>query len=236
MDTRPTVLITGATAGIGLALSQRLADRYRLVLCGRRPASQCADTLPEDALYVQADFSAPHGAVDAIEAALGEAQIELLHRVVINAGTGFYGSVELEHADAIRTTLDVNLVAPILLAKRLAPQLEAAQGKLVLIGSVAHRGSANMPSYAASKAGLAGFARSLESEWQGRIAVQIIHPGPTATQMHKKAGYDAGNLRRLFFPADEMADEIARVMDRPKSAATVSFGARLKRLARARSS
>lgn len=236
MEPRPIVLITGATAGIGLALAQRLAGRYRLVLCGRRTASQCVDTLPEGALYVQADFSAPHGAVDAIEAALGDAQIESLHRVVINAGTGFYGSVESEHADAIRTTLGVNLVAPILLAKRLAHHLETAQGKLVLIGSVAHRGSANMPSYAASKAGLAGFARSLESEWQGRIAVQIIHPGPTATQMHEKAGYDAGKLRRLFFPADEMADEIARLMDRPKSAATVSFGARLKRLARIRSS
>ncbi|MCR9138077.1 MAG: SDR family NAD(P)-dependent oxidoreductase [Alphaproteobacteria bacterium] len=236
MDPRPIVLITGATAGIGLALAQRLAGTHRLVLCGRRAGSEYPDELPDGALYIQADFKDPLGAVEAIETALDEAGIEALHRVVINAGTGYYGSVESERPDTIRETLDVNLTAPIVLARHMAPFLEKVRGKLVLIGSVAHRGAANMPTYAASKAGLAGFARSLESEWQDRTAVQIIHPGPTATEMHEKAGYDAGKLRRLFFSAAGMADEIALLMDGSKKTATVSFGARLRRLVGKRSS
>lgn len=236
MDPRPIVLITGATAGIGLALARRMAKDHRLVLCGRRGARECADNLPDGALYIQADFETPNDAVDAIDDALHEARIDALHRVIVNAGTGYYGSVDTERAATIRRTLDVNFAAPVLLARRMAPFLEKARGKLVLIGSVAHRGAANMPSYAASKAGLAGLARSLASEWQDRIAVQIIHPGPTATEMHEKAGYQAGKLRRLFFPAADMADEIARLTEGQKSSATVSISARLRRLLRARSS
>lgn len=229
-DPRPTVLITGATAGIGLALAKRLAKDYRLVLSGRRDRREFARGLPDDALYVQTDLEAPEHAIDAIETALSDSRIEALHRVIVNAGTGYYGSVETESPDTIRRTLDVNLVAPVLLASRMAPYLEKTHGRLVLIGSTAHRGASNMPSYAASKAGLAGLARSLSSEWQGRIAVQIIHPGPTATEMHQKAGYEAGRLQRLFFPAADMADEIARLMETRKVAATVSVGARLRRL------
>ena len=169
-------------------------------------------------------------AAGAFERALPEAGIDALDRLVINAGTGVYGGAETETAAAIRQTLDVNLAAPILLARRLAPYLEAARGKLVLIGSVAHRGSANMPSYAASKAGLSGLARSLDAEWSGRIAVQIIHPGPTATPMHAKAGYDPGRLKGLFFSAEGMAEEIGRLMDTRRRRATVSVAARLRRL------
>jgi len=230
MLTRPNAVITGATSGIGLALAHRMADAHSLVLSGRRSPEACVDLLPAGALYVTADLADPKAAADAFEQALSANGIERLDRLVINAATGVYGAAETETAAAIRETLDVNLAAPILLARRLAPHLEAARGKLVLIGSVAHRGSAKMPSYAASKAGLAGLARSLNAEWRGRIAVQIIHPGPTATPMHAKAGYDPGPLRQLFFSAESMADEIDRLMDTPRKTATVGAGARLRRL------
>ncbi len=234
MGSGPAILITGASAGIGLALANRLAGENRLVLSGRRSREECGDALPEGALYVQADLADPKRAVDAIEAALRTERIETVHRLVVNAGTGYYGPPDSEDAEKIRRTLDVNLTAPVLLARRMARRLEKAGGKIVLIGSVAHRGSPNMPAYAASKAGLAGLARSLASEWQGRIGVQLIHPGPTATGMHEKAGYQPGRLGRLFFPAAGMADEIARLMRTDRTVATVSAGARLRRLVRGR--
>lgn len=230
MAGRPTALITGASAGIGLALAQRLASSHNLVLCGRRDRQACPPELPGDARYVQADLSNPQAAVNAIEAALKTFEITAIDKLIVNAGVGYYRPAGAETTDLIRETLDVNLVAPVLLARRLAPQLEEARGKLVLIGSVAHRGSANMPVYAASKAGLAGLGRSLDSEWRGRIAVQVIHPGPTVTDMHQRAGYDPGKLKSLFFSADAMAAEIDRLMRGRRPSATIGALSRLRSL------
>ena len=230
MARRPTALLTGATSGIGLALTRRLSPTHDLVLCGRRERQACPLEMPGDAIYVQADLREPQAAVDAIETALATVDGAALDRLIVNAGIGYYRPAVAETDVLIRETMDVNLVAPVLLARRLAPQIEKARGKLVLIGSVAHRGSANMPAYAASKAGLAGLARSLESEWRGRIEVQVIHPGPTVTGMHERAGYDPGRLKPLFFPADGMAAEIDRLMRTRKPSVTIGAGSRLRRL------
>ncbi|MCY6382264.1 SDR family NAD(P)-dependent oxidoreductase [Hoeflea prorocentri] len=230
MDARPTAIITGATGGIGQALAHRMQSDFRLFVTGRKAAEECRADLPPDASYIRSDLSQPAKAADTIAAALEEAGVKAVTRLVLNAGTGIYASVFDEDGETIRNTLDVNLMAPVLLIHRLAPFLEAGDGKLVLIGSVAHRGSPNMPSYAASKAGLSGLARSLRSEWQDRIAVQIIHPGPTRTSMHEKAGYSPGRLERLFFSAEAMADEIVRLMETEKPSATIMLAARLRRL------
>ena len=226
MSGLPTALITGGTSGIGLALAHRLAGTHDLFLTGRSERNG----LPKDAGFIKADLSVPGEAANRIEAALRHAGVGALSKLVLNAGTGTYAAVGAEDAAMIHRTLDVNLVASVLLAHRLAPFLEAGGGRLVLIGSVAHKGSGNMPAYAASKAGLAGLARSLRAEWSGRIGVQIIHPGPTRTPMHEKAGYVPGRLERLFFSADAMADEITRLMETGRPHATVMIGARLRRL------
>ena len=226
MNGLPTALITGGTSGIGLALARRLAGSHSLVLTGRGDGAD----LPEDTLFVRADLSRPEEAVERVETALRRADMRSLSKLILNAGTGTYAQADAEDAAIIRRTLDVNLVASVLMAHRLAPLLEEGRGRLVLIGSVAHRGSANMPSYAASKAGLAGLARSLRAEWEDRIGVQIIHPGPTRTPMHEKAGYNPGGLEKMFFSADAMADEVARLMETGRPGATVMFGARMRRL------
>ena len=132
-----------------------------------------------------------------------------------------------EQADSLLNTLDVNLSAPIAITHALAPLLFAASnGKLAIIGSTSHKGVANFASYAASKAGLNGFARSLREEWKGGINVQIIHPGPTATGMHAKAGFEPGIIKHIFIDPDFVTRTIIRKIDSGGSPISVSFFAR----------
>jgi NAD(P)-dependent dehydrogenase (short-subunit alcohol dehydrogenase family) len=223
MAERRKILITGATDGIGLALSKRLASKHDLILTGRKAVHS---DLPAGAMYVQADQSDPLACSDIILAALQKAGWKYIDNAVLNAGTGFAAIDSLDTSETIRTTLDVNLSANITLAHRLFPFLEKSKGTLSFVGSVAHKGSPLFPAYAASKAGLDALARALRSEWQGRVTVQIIHPGPTDTGMQAKAGYNAGKMRRIFIKPDIMAEMLERAIASQKSPVALSFARR----------
>ena len=226
------VLITGATDGIGLALAKLYrAEKSELALVGRRRMESLADDLFNDATYCQADLAEPD-AVDRILKFLARSGCETLDTVVLNAGLGWVGPIETQDPDAIRELVAVNLAAPITLAHALLPRLSG--GQLVLIGSVA----AAMPCpsyavYAATKAALDGFARSLSIELRGRTRVQIVHPGATRTGMHEKAGANLPVHR--FRPATEVARRIKRLIERRdgsqivgrRNAAAWSIGRRL---------
>lgn len=222
------VLVTGATDGIGREMARLLAARGdRVVTSGRR----AMDEPIEGGTHILADQSHPKDAAARVREAC-----EGIDVAILNAGTGTLASDGVEGADAIRRTLDVNLVATVLIAHALAPVLLARGGTLALIGSVARGGMAGLPSYAASKAGLHGFARALGEEWRGRASVVMLHPGPTRTAMQAKAGVDVGRAARLFVPQGLMARALLARIDaahgtRRPSIATVAHGAALRRWA-----
>ncbi|MEM7566434.1 MAG: SDR family oxidoreductase [Pseudomonadota bacterium] len=174
------MLITGATAGIGACLARDyVAAGYNVIATGTR-----ADG-PAGTRYVRADQAEPEAAAAEIAAAVGGH----LDVAILNAGLGRIGAAP--EAEAARM-LDVNLVAPVLIAHAIAPAILAAGGVLILVGSSMHRGAAAAPTYAATKAGLHGLARALASEWQGRAHVAVLHPGATDTGMLARSG-----LKRL---------------------------------------
>lgn len=231
IDQTKTILITGATSGIGLALAQQLARQgVRLLLVGRRPLADLREPIFTPATYCQADLARPQ-AIAQITAFLDGQQISALHGLVHNAAIGYYGDLSGQPANSIDDLLAINLLTPIRLTHALQPRLLAAQGTVTFISTVAT--AVPTPEYAvygASKAALEGFARSLRVEWQGQIGVQIIRPGATYTPLHEKLGIPLAKMDwRKFPPAEDTATHIAAALNRSRSAVTVGFSNQLLR-------
>ena len=217
----PTVLITGASDGIGRALVECYRSKgWSVIAHGRRPASRISPQLPAQVKYVQADLASdPAAAIDAILAALPEG----LDLAILNAGHGLVATPQDTRPDAIASMITVNATVPLLLAQGLFPRLLASKGRLVFIGSTAAKGAhPDFSIYAATKSALAGAARSLRLEWKDRVPVQIIHPGPTATGMHDKAGLGDIPIRKFFTAPDIVARAIEEAIVREKH--SVRFG------------
>ncbi|HSG95633.1 MAG TPA: SDR family NAD(P)-dependent oxidoreductase [Afifellaceae bacterium] len=201
--------MTGASSGIGLALARRLdAQQADLLAVGRRGAAGLPPDFPKIA-YQPLDISVGDAGSRLAEmiSARGWNGLDL---VIHSAGTGYCRPVATDDAASIAATVATNCLGPIALTHALAPHLAKAGGTAVFVGSAAQKGAPGFPVYAATKGALAGFARALRSEWRGRIGVQILHPGPTETAMHDRAGHDPGRLRALYLNADDVAAVMLR--------------------------
>jgi short-subunit dehydrogenase len=169
------VLLTGATGGIGNAIARVLAARgAKLVLSGRRV--DVLEPLREElaAEAVACDL-AQHSAVDELIQAAGE--IDLLVANAAHPATGVLTELDQAQIDHI---LEVNLRAPIALARALAPgMIERRRGHMVFISSLA--GKAASPSsslYSATKFGLRGFALGIREDLRRHgVGVSVVLPG-----------------------------------------------------------
>lgn len=182
-----TVIITGASEGIGAAAARLFADagaNLMLVARTRKKLEEIADEL-RDRTRVKV-FAMDVADADACADVFKKAQVEFGHVDILvnNAGCHIRGNVEeVEPADLARI-VDVNLRAPIVLSRLALPYLkEAGAGAIVNVGSLAGRtplpGSAT---YSSTKAGLRAFTRALAEELRGtRIKVALVSPGPVDT-------------------------------------------------------
>lgn len=201
-----TVLVTGAGGGIGAATARRLHERgARLVLHGR--AAPRLDELARSlgARVVRADL-AEDGAAQQVADDAGPVDV-----VVHNAGVGLRAPLADTDAAAIDRLLRVNLVAPIQLTRALLPAMCAAgRGHLAFVASIAGRtGVARESVYAATKAGLLGFADSLHLELSGSgVTVSTISPGAVDTGFWAARG--SAYHRRV--PRPITADRVAELL------------------------
>ncbi|MCE2735717.1 MAG: beta-ketoacyl-ACP reductase [Ilumatobacteraceae bacterium] len=204
------VLITGGSRGIGLACAQRFAalgDKVAVTYNSSPPPPEffgvkCDVTNADD---VDAAFTA-------VEEHFGPVEI-----LVSNAGiTKDTLLLRMSEAD-FSAVIDANLTAAFRVVKRATPKmLKARSGRIILMSSVVGLlGSAGQANYAASKAGLVGFARSLARELGSRsITVNVIAPGPVATDMTAALGEDRLKELTNAVPLNRMAspEEIAGVV------------------------
>ena len=185
-----TVLVTGVSRGLGLAISERLlsdANDYRLIGASRsysdayralvEKSEGRAEFIPFDA-----------GDIDAIPAFFRDITERhgTLWGVVNNAAIGTDGVLATMHQTDIQKVLAVNLTAPLVITKYASRgMLAKREGRIINISSIiASTGFHGLAAYAASKAGLEGMARSLSREPGKRnITVNCVAPGYMETEM-----------------------------------------------------
>jgi len=170
-------LVTGASGGIGRAIARSLHRHgAHLILTGQNTEllEQLRSELADRAQVIAADLSDP----DELERLVEEAgQVDVL---VANAGLGGNGPIEGFSPEQIGRMLDVNLQAPILLARALVPAMvERGTGHVVLISSGAGKIALPLTSlYCATKFGLRGFGLALREDLRATgVGVTIVFPG-----------------------------------------------------------
>ena len=203
------VLVTGGTRGIGLACAQAFAAQGdRVAVTHRSQPVEGFCSVPCDVT----DPSQVESAFSTVEAELGPVEV-----LVANAGTTRDGLLLRMSEEAFASVLDTNLTGAYRVVKRAAgPMLRARRGRIILISSVvAMLGSAGQANYAAAKAGLIGFGRSLARELGSRsITVNVVAPGFIETDMTAGLADDHKSSLRQQIPLGRFAtpSEVAGVV------------------------
>jgi NAD(P)-dependent dehydrogenase (short-subunit alcohol dehydrogenase family) len=213
-------LITGANGGIGQALCAAFADAgYRVIATD--VAQQYAQHSPLLHAYIPLDLAVlprnPELQSDFLQRLIQQLDGCLLHVCVNNAAVQIIGALSEIADQDFQRTFDVNVFAPLVLARLLLPLLEASGGSIINIGSVHARATKpGFVSYATSKSALHGLTQALAVDVGGRIRVNTIQPAAVATEM-LRAGF-ADNPRgyaaiESYHPVGRIAEprEIARM-------------------------
>lgn len=214
-----TVLLTGATGGIGAAIAARLAAQgARLLLVARSSVELQAlrDRLPRAVaphVTIPADIASNEGrsAIQHAVASLGAPLFALVHA----AGISAFALLPDTEASDIEAQMSVNAVAPILLTRDLLSRLDPAGARILSIGSsFGGIGYPGFTAYCASKFALRGFTEALRREL-GDSAVQVAHLAPRATQTPINSPAVCAMNRALgnaMDPPDLVARQVERML------------------------
>lgn len=233
-----TVLLTGASGGIGESTARLLSSRgYRVAL-----AARSADSLNRivgeiqasggTALAVPCDLTIPaerERLVKTVESAFGPIEV-----LINNAGSGWYGFVVDQPEEVALGILRLNIEATASLIFKLLPGMfQRHQGRIInissIVGLMATPGTAL---YAATKAWNESFSRSLYRELRGSgVTVSVVRPGPVASgffaaSLNAAKGNPIPGEKNAISP-NRVAALIARLVDHPRRAVWVPWHMRM---------
>lgn len=220
MTTKPSILITGASTGIGATYADRFARRgHDLVLVARNNARMeaLAGRLRRETGVkvdiLQADLT------NARDLAQVEARLRDDHRIgvlVNNAGTAPAGGFVDQNPDEVARIVSLNAMAPVRLASAVAPRFaQAGQGAIVNIGSVVGLAPEyGSTVYGATKAFILFLSQSLHAELGPKgVYVQAVLPATTRTEIWEHAGRDVNKLPAVM-EVGELVDAALAGFDR----------------------
>jgi 3-oxoacyl-[acyl-carrier protein] reductase len=186
------VIVTGGSRGLGLAIARKLAaSGYGAIAIARSQGAQLASaiaeaesTRPGSLRFIQGDL----GDIDAIPTLVGKVRKSCgpIYGLVNNAALGTDGALSLMHNSKIEELIRLNTLSPIVFTKYVVRAMMAdGGGRIVNVASiVGFTGYSGLSVYAATKASMLGFTRSLARE-VGRMGVNVnaVAPGFLDTDM-----------------------------------------------------
>jgi 3-oxoacyl-[acyl-carrier protein] reductase len=185
---KKVVMVTGARRGLGLAISRRLAaDGYKVLAIARSESPELTDLCNADGVCFE-PFDLAH--TEEIHSWVGDMTKRhgRIYGLVNNAAIGSDGVLATMHEQDIAQSLRVNLQSPMVLTKYVSrSMLLAGAGRIINISSIiGTTGFSGLSVYAATKAGLIGFTKSLSRELgKAGITVNCVAPGYMDTEMTK---------------------------------------------------
>jgi 3-oxoacyl-[acyl-carrier protein] reductase len=222
-----TVLVTGASRGLGLGVARQLAgEGFCVIALARKPTKSVAEAI---AAAKRTKHGALHfvpfdlGKIDAIPELVKDLRKEFgpLFGLVNNAAVGHDGALAMMHNSQIEELIRINTLAPIVLTKYVVRSMMSERaGRIVNVASIiGFTGYGGLSVYAATKASMLGFTRSLARE-VGRLGINVnaVAPGFVDTEMtHGLAGEQRAQvvrrsaLRRLA-EVDDIANAVAYLL------------------------
>lgn len=212
MKPNSTILVTGASRGIGAAISYRLLQDGHKVLGISR--EQGDEEFGDNFTYIGLDLGDPEGLPYALKH-IGSTYPEI-DAVVLNAGQGKFGTIEQFSAETIQQLINLNFTAQALMAREFLPRLKRkGYGNLIFIGSeAALSGGKNGAIYSATKFALRGLAQSLQEECSSSgVRVGIINPGMVNTGFFDELKFRPGAEPDQHLLPEDVAEAVMLMLN-----------------------
>lgn len=214
-ESEKSIIVTGASSGIGQAVCQKLLQQGYEVVGIARDFSKCS--LDDERFHSHViDMSVP----DQLEAQISDVLDKTespIRALVNNAGIGKMGHLEQLSVSDIQVTLNTNFLAHAIVTKKLLPRLkkQPSLSDIVFVGSeAALRGAQQGSIYCASKFALRGFAQALREECASApVRVSLINPGAVRTRFFDSLDFEPGAEDAHAIAADDVAELVSRILD-----------------------
>ncbi len=211
-------IVTGASSGIGAAISARLCKMgYEVFGIGRSFGSSFAEQFPDVAdnpLFhaVVCDLLDTEKMLKLVRGIAAEATVTLL---VNNAGSAYYGLHEELSPKKIQEMVRTDLEVPMILSQQLLRGFKKNKGCIVNIASVtAQQSNPHGCAYGAVKAGLVSFSRSLFDEARKYgVRVATVSPDMTKTELYRNADFTVGEETESYLLPQDVADAVAYIVE-----------------------